>query len=397
MRKIFYIAQMVAAVVFLASCGGKKGAVEKKEERPAAEKEPAGSQMATLTAQQLKSIDLQLGSIQEKQLTSSLKANGFLKVPNQNKASITSLYSGTVKTLRVQPGSLVNKGQVVAAIVNPQFIQLQEEFLTVSGKAGLAELEYKRQKELTEGNAGALKNLQQAETELKTLQGRLASLVQQLQLMGISPAGISQGKLISTINITSPIKGTVSSVRAQIGTYIDASAILAEVVDNSQLHVDLYVYEKDLPKLKDRQTIHFTLTNNPGQEYDATIYSIGTAFEAETKAIPVHAQVKGNKAGLIEGMNITAIISLEKATVPAVPTDAIVNYQGQDYIFIVSGHAGKSDSTTTFQRIPVARGTSDIGYTEITLLNKTPGDAKVVIKGAFFILAKMTNTGEEEQ
>jgi multidrug efflux pump subunit AcrA (membrane-fusion protein) len=170
---------------------------------------------------------------------------------------------------------------------------------------------------------------------------------------------------------------------------------VAEVVDNSQLHVDLYVYEKDLPKLKDRQTIHFTLTNNPGQEYDAAIYSIGTAFEAETKAIPVHAQVKGNKTGLIEGMNITAIISLEAATVPAVPTGAIVNYQGQDYIFIVAGHPGGSDSTTTFEKIPVARGTSDIGFTEITLLNQVPGDAKVVVKGAFFILAKMTNTGEE--
>src|SRR5882757_8270015 len=164
MRKLFFIAQLVSVLILLASCGGKNDATVKKEDQPA-EKEHAESHLATLTREQLKSIDLRLGSIQEKQLTASLKANGFLKVPNQNKASITSLYSGTVKALLVQPGSLVNKGQTIATIVNPQFIQLQEDYLTVNSKIGLAELEYQRQKELNEGNAGALKNLQQAATE----------------------------------------------------------------------------------------------------------------------------------------------------------------------------------------------------------------------------------------
>lgn len=89
----------------------------------------------------------------------------------------------------------------------------------------------------------------------------------------------------------------------------------------------------------------------------------------------------------------TAIISLEKATVPAVPSDAIVNYQGQDYIFIVTNNQDeKKDSSISFERIPVAKGNSDIGYTEITLLKEFPKDAMVAVKGAFFILAKQTNT-----
>lgn len=36
------------------------------------------------------------------------------------------------------------------------------------------------------------------------------------------------------------------------------------------------------------------------------------------------------------GMNITALISIGTSVVPAVPTEAIVTYQGQDYIFILS-------------------------------------------------------------
>ena len=43
------------------------------------------------------------------------------------------------------------------------------------------------------------------------------------------------------------------------------------------------------------------------------------------------------KPVLIDGMNVTAIISLQKATVPAVPADAIITLQGRDYIFYGNG------------------------------------------------------------
>lgn len=164
--------------------------------------------------------------------------------------------------------------------------------------------------------------------------------------------------------------------------------------------------------LRANQTIHFTLTNNPGKEYDAQIYSIGSAFANASKTIPVHAIVKGDKTGLIEGMNITALISIGAAVLPSVPSDAIVNYQGQDYIFIAANEpeqasTGKKDSTTKehvaeiedgfrFQRVPVVKGVSDVGYTEITLLNNLPANTKIITKGAFFALAKMTNIERHE-
>ncbi len=360
----------------------------------------------------MKSIGVELGGIEQKQLTASLKTNGLLKVPNQNKASVNSIYSGVIKSLLVQPGNIVRKGQTIATIANPEFIQAQSEYLNVNAKITLAELEVKRQKELNAGNAGALKNLQSAETELRTLRTLKSTLQQQIQLMGINPASFANGKLISVLAVSSPISGVVSDVMVKMGSYVDVSTAVAEIVDNSQLHLDLSVYEKDLPKLKNNQLIHFTLTNNPGKEYDAQIFSLGSSFEGESKAVTVHAKVKGDKTGLIDGMNITAVISLEKANVPAVPTDAIVTIAGQDYIFMVTEehaedeHQQGKDSVThddkeqhkeekglTFEKIPVAKGTTDVGYTEITLLKEIPKDAKIVVKGAFFVLAKMTMHG----
>ena len=434
MKKLFVILTIFTATAFLFACGSKKPTGEtaatpetgKEEEH---EDEHGNENTTTLTDEQMKSIGLEFGVVEEKQLSSSLKTNGTLRVPNQNKASVNSVYSGVIKSLLVQPGSAVRKGQVIATIANPEFIQVQSDYIGINGKISLAELEVKRQKDLNAGNAGALKNLQSAETELRTLRNERSTLQQQIQLMGISPGQLSNGKLVSVISITSPIRGVVSNVMVKMGAYVDVTTAVAEIVDNSQLHLDLFVYEKDLPKLKDNTLIHFTLTNNPGKEYDAQIFSLGSTFEGESKAVTVHAKVQGERTGLIDGMNVTAIISLDKATVPAVPTDAIVTISGQDYIFIVTDehaetehHEPGEDSTQhdtkeardhkeaagtkqpgheagkglTFEKIPVAKGTTEVGYTQITLLKEIPKDARVVVKGAFFVVAKMTNSGEGE-
>lgn len=318
-------------------------------------------------------------------------------------------------------------------MTNNSFIILQEEYLSVNSKTALAELEFARQKELLAGNAASLKVKQIAEAELEGLKTRKASLKKQLELIGINPASVSVDNIQSTISIRSPIAGAISNVMVNIGSYADINTAIAEIVDNSQLHLDLYVYEKDLQKLKEGQTIHFTLTNNPGKEYDAIIFGISNTFESSTKAVAVHAMVKGDKQGLIDGMSITALVSLENATVDAVPTNAIVSHEGQDYIFIVTdahaeeehhdekepaehqhdehghdhgekpetkskeGEHEHEEAGTTFEKIPVRKGTSDVGYSEITLLKDIPANSKVVINGAFFILAKMNNKGEGHQ
>lgn len=345
----------------------------------------------SLTKAQIEAIGIEFGQIEQKELTHTIKANGHLSVPNQSRAQVTSLYSGQVKALYIRPGDYVKKGEVLAVIENPNQVLAQEQYLTVVEQIRMAKIEADRQRMLYEGNAGALKNWQYAKSRLKDLQIQKASWVKQLQMMGINPAGLSRGKMQSTMAVRAPISGVIGHVLVAMGAYVDMATPLANIVDNSNLHLDLNVFEKDLGKVHKGQTIHFTLTNNPGKEYDAKIFSIGSTFEDESKAIPVHASVKGDKTGLIDGMSVVALISIGRNLVPSVPSEAIVNEGAKDFIFIqqeVKEHA------ITFKKIPVAKGVTDIGYTQITPLEKVPQGAKVATKGAFFILAKASNTGE---
>lgn len=415
MRKKHIIIYFTFLSLLVISCDKKKDVAETaagKTEQKTAKPAEAPQTIASLTEEQMKAVGITLGAIEMKELTSTIKANGLLRVPNNSKATITSLYGGIIKTLNVQVGSVVSKGQVIATIANPEFIQLQEDYLTTNSRITFAEQEYRRQRELFDNDAGAKKNLQSSDSELKTLRTRKASLLRQLQMMGINPGSVNNANMRSGLVITAPISGTISSIAAQIGSYVNVSSPVAEIIDNQSIHLDLQVFEKDLPKMRVGQVVHFKLTNNPETEYDAKVYSIGSSFENESKTISVHCNVTGNKAGLIDGMNITGIVSLDYSTTPAIPNEAIVEADGKFYVFVQTDKKPEEDhdeaetkeekpkkntKTINFEKIEVVKGSSDMGYTAITPVSEISPDAKIVVKSAFFVNAKLTNGGEHDE
>lgn len=411
MKTIKIIIYSVLAILFLSNCTKETKTAQPTEEKEA-EHEEAPQTIATLTEEQMKAVGVKLGTIEVKELTAMIKANGILNVPNSNMASVASMFGGVIQTLPIQEGSYVKKGQVIATISNPEFILTQEQYLTVLSRITYAEQEFRRQKELFDNDAGAKKNLQNSSAELKTLRSQKASLSRQLQMMGINPSKVSNANLKNGMVITAPISGTVSKIIAQIGSYVDVSSPVAEIIDNSSIHLDLQVFEKDLPKMKVGQVIQFELTNNPGNSYEAVVYSIGSSFENESKTIAVHSKVRGNKSGLINGMNITGAVSLSNSFTPAVPNEAIVEADGKFYIFVktnkkVEEHTDeeskdpneknkehKNETSINFEKIEVVKGSSDMGYTAITTVNEIDPTAQIVVKGAFFVNAKLSNSGD---
>lgn len=409
--------------LLLAACGGNTGEAGKESggatdtTESGHEGEEAPSNSTSLTETQIETVGIELGPVEQKNLTATIKAVGHLRVPNDQKANVTSLYGGVINSLHVQLGDVVKKGQTIATIRDPRFVQLQEEYLTVGSQLTLGQQELERQQELNAGNAGTKRNLQQATAEISRLQSRKASLNQQIQMMGIDPASITVTNLRKELVIKSPIGGTVSKLYATLGTYIDVSSPVAEVTNNSKLHLDLQVFEKDVPKIRKGQTIDFVVTNNPDKTYRAEVFSIGSSFEDDSKTIAVHSRVLGDLHGLIDGMNISGVVSLDDVSSMAVPDGAVVDADGKYYIFIQTDQAADThehgeeegghdeeghshddggephETEIAFERFEVIRGTSFIGYTAITPVKDIPKDARVVVKGAFFVNAKMNESG----
>ena len=385
------IAFILISLFTLSACNNNTSTTDDQEAEE--EHHHEGGNTTTLTQTQIKTVDIHLGHIEQKALTATLKANGVLSVPADHQAKVSTIYTGIIQSVKVEIGAYVHKGQVIATISNPDFLQQQQRLLTVNGQIELAQQELDRQQILYEGNAGTGKNLQAATTQLRTLRTEKAALEEQIRLMGLNPKTLTNEGMQSTLAVVAPISGNISAVYTNNGAYVDASTPIVEIIDNSSLHLHLQVYERDLPYIKVGQQVHFNPTNNTSGEYDAQVYNIAASFENESKSIIVHCHVEGDKQGLISGMNVTGVISLDKETAPAVPNDAIVEDSGKSYIFVVTHTDNKE---TTFEKIEVAKGASESGYTAIAPVKPIASEQTIATKGAFFINATLVNSGEHE-
>lgn len=356
-----------------------------------------------ITNEQGKTIGLELGVIEQRNLRSVIKASGHLEVPPQNKANVSTFMGGVVKSIHVREGEYVKKGQALVSLEHADFIKLQEEYITSKANFSFQEKEYKRQKELFEQNAGSGKIFQQSESNYISQKAKLNSLESQLKLLSINLDKLNQGEITPSIIVKAPIEGYVGHIEVNTGVYVEPSKTIVEIIDNSQIHVDLLVYEKDLFKVKLGQKVNFILSNQENKQVVGEIFGINKAFENETKALTVHAEIKNNdKLGLIPGMYVNALIDVGNQQVNAVPQDAVVKSNGKEYIFLTDKkaekHADKAEEHISFKLTEVVSGLTDLGYTEIKPIHELPSDAHVVVKGAFFLLSKMKESeqGEEE-
>jgi cobalt-zinc-cadmium efflux system membrane fusion protein len=108
----------------------------------------------------------------------------------RRKSGLVSIPLADISNPAACSGKPVSKGQVIAVIENPQFIQLQQDYLMARSKMHFAELDYNRQKTLNQSQATSDKVMQQAQSEMNSQKILMNSLAQQLRLININPESL---------------------------------------------------------------------------------------------------------------------------------------------------------------------------------------------------------------
>lgn len=340
----------------------------------------------TLTAPQLKNANLSYGKLEQKQIASILKVNGKIDVPPQNMVSISVPLGGYLKSTKLLPGMHVNKGEVIAVIEDQQYIQLQQDYLLTKSKIAYSQLEYNRQKELNLTKASSDKVYQQSAEELSGLQIMLSGLSEKLRLIGKNPSSISKDRISRSINIYAPINGFVSKVNVNIGKYISPTDVLFELVNPSDIHLALKVFEKDIDKLYIGQKLVAYTNNDPSKKYPCEIILTGKDLSPE-RSTDVHCHFESYDKTLIPGTYMNAEIEVKSANNFVLPEDAVVNFENLHYAFIK-----KADNN--FTMVPVQTGNTENGFIEILQPERYVNET-FVFKGAYTLLMSLKNTSED--
>ncbi len=399
------IALLMAA---LSSCGSKEK-TEEKTTIAADSTHDENENSVEITEAQYQSIGVELGSPELKGLSALLKVSGFIDVPPQNLVSVTTQMGGIIKSTPLLQGSRVSKGQVIAVLQNQEYVQMQQDYLESKSALELSDSEYKRQQALATQNVNAQKTVQQAKANYQSALARENALKQRLQLINISAASLTAGNIRSQINIYAPISGYVTKVNVNTGKFVNPNDVMFEIVNGSNLHVELNVFEKDAARVKPGQKVRFTLTND-STEQSAVVQLVGGEINTD-KTVTVHAIAQGSKS-FIPGTYLKAFIEAGSSQVMALPTSAVVDFEGKKYIFIAAepkkdpAHKHKEGETEAeqesageshhFVMTEITTGISDSGYIEVQLPKGMNITGKVVLKGAYDLLSKLKNSEEAE-
>lgn len=420
---IKYIGIYGLALLVLSACQpapeDQESAVTQHAAKPADEHTEG---LVTLTPRQCKAIDLTLGTIQQKNLSGTIKANGQLELPPQNEASVSAVVGGNIYKINVIEGDKVSKGETLALLEHPDLVQMQTDLQNAANRLQYLKQEYQRQKRLYENEVGSGKEFQQISSEYQSAQSRLEGLKIKLQMLHLNPEQVAAGKIYRFVPVMSPIGGYIKKVNIKTGAYVAPQQVMFGVINNQHIHADLMVFEKDIFKVKKGQKVRFTVSNVPEKQMTATIYSVGKAFESNPKALHLHAEIENKEENLIPGMYVQGRIMVEDFQTQALPEDAIVTEGEKSYIFVLTkktlaqqsaaptaATAGIGDGqqthpeatpeqdsqSWTFQQVEVVTGVKDQGFIEVKPVEPLPENVQVAYNAAYYLLSEMQK-GEAE-
>jgi len=385
MKSIYQYLVVLTAAVYLTACSNPKAEQTVKKEAVHNE-----SDLVTLTLEQHKIAEITLGGIERKALSGTTKVNGMLDLPPQSLVSISTPLEGIVKSTDMLQGMRVKKGALVAVMQNPEFIQMQQDYLDYKSQLHYLKQELDRQEELAKENVNSKKALQKARSEYQSVNARLLGQRAKLSLININFAALEKGQILKTFNLYAPMAGYVTQVNTNIGAFASTTDELFKIADTEHLHAELTVFEKDVPKLKLGQKVRFTLANEE-KERMATVHLIGREISKE-RTVQVHCHLDKEDTQLLPGMYLKAYVESGTNQVEALPDAAIVEFEGKKYVFVDQSASG---SAYRYRMMEVKTGVAENGYTQVTFA-ETITKPKVVVKGAYDLLSKVKNAEGEE-
>ena len=342
------------------------------------------SKLIEISKAQFEDSKMQLGKLTAQSFPLVVQSTGMVDVPPQSRAIISSFAGGYVQKTPLLVGNKVRKGQVLATLENPEFVEMQQSYLETGEQLTYLKSEYDRQKTLFEEQITSKKNFLKAESDYKSALAIHNGLKKKLQMLNINISAVEAGNITSEIALYAPIHGSVTKMNISKGTYVSPSDEIMEIINTDHIHLELAVFEKDILKVKEGQKIVFNIPEALEDTFEAEVHLVGTSIDTKNRTVKVHGHLDDDKNhNFALGMFVDAKIITESSQELALPNDAIITVDDKYYVLSFNS---QEQAQYAFVQKEVIIGRSFNGYTSIKNSADFTENDQILVKGAFNLI-----------
>ena len=363
--------------VLLLACGEKEAGTKENAS------EQTQEDRIQISQAQFEQNGMQLGKLQELPFPGTVQVNGMIDVPPENRAVVNATMGGYIKTAPLLIGDRVKKGQALVTLENPEFVNMQQQFMEVSGQLSYLTSEYERQKTLVAEKVSSQKTFLKAESEYRSAFAKYNGLKKQLVMLHLSPTEVEKGNLSSITTIYAPIAGSITKVNVSRGTYVSPAMSILEIIDNDHIHLELSVFEKDIMNVHKGQKVNFKIPEASTNVYNGEVHLVGTSID-ENRTIKVHAHLENEKeTNFLTGMFVDAVILTDEKKALGLPEEALVIVDEETYVLVLDE---KQNGNYYFKQMPVNIASTYKGNASVEVTDKFNADVQFLTKGAFSLI-----------
>jgi multidrug efflux pump subunit AcrA (membrane-fusion protein) len=357
---------LIAAGVFLSSCGGSR-ANSRKEETPA--------EAAANTP-----VDVTTAAAIRRDLPRFFEATGSLAGDQQT--DVAPQTAGKVVAVGVDIGSFVRRGQMLVKLDDAELKlrveqaatqvaqakanvrQAEEKIGLRSGQAfdpnrvaevaaarvayDLAERNFRRAEKLIESGdvSRSFYDDQRARRDQTKEQYDVAVAQARQNYAGVDVARTNVAnaesqlalarKNLSYSLIPAPIDGFVAERTADVGEYVSPQQKVATIVRTNPLRIKIDIPEQAIPEVRVGQSVSVTTSAWPDKNFAGRVARIAPSVSAQSRTLSVEAEIDNSSGALKPGQFATVRILQERAE-PAVlvPVRALVTEAGVSRVFVI--------------------------------------------------------------
>lgn len=307
-------------------------------------------------------------------------------VPNADRlAHVVPRAAGIVQEVRKKLGDRVQPGEVMAVLESRELADAKAMFLASRERVALANANYLREENLWEKKISSEQDYLKAKQVLAEARIERRSAEQKLHAFGFSHAYLAQlsenpEESFTRYEIIAPFGGEVIEKHITLGEVLPDDAEAFVIADLSTVWIDLNVYQKDLPLVREGQLV--VISAGHGLP-DATgkISYLRPVIGEETRTALARIVLPNKQGKWRPGLFVTGKIAVEEMKVPlVVPRSALQTVENKTSVFVQSGEG--------FEPWPVTLGQSDDTSVEIKS-GLVPGQ-RYVAKGSFTLKAQLS-------